>query len=143
MISAWLMRRLPWPTVRGVRGATTLACDTPEAMHRAVAELVDALRDRNALRDDEVVSALFTVTPDLVATFPAQAARLAGWGDVPLLCATEIGVPGALPRCLRILLHVQRHWTAAPVPVYLHGAAALRPDLAAVSDAPQGIRFRR
>lgn len=118
------------PTVRAVRGATTVREDDADAMRDAVSELLDAICRANTLDTADVVSALFTVTPDLVAIFPAEAARLGGWQDVPLLCATEIGVPGALPRCIRVLLHVTRWWSAPPRHVYLRDAARLRPDLA-------------
>jgi chorismate mutase len=129
------MRALVWralrlPTVRALRGATTVARDDAGAIQEAVSELLAAIRTHNRLEHDEVVSALFTVTPDLVAAFPAEAARLDGWQAIPLLCATEIAVPGALPRCVRVLLHVARPWSEPPRHVYLREAASLRPDLA-------------
>lgn len=117
------------PSVRAVRGATTVPADTPQDIALAVTELVDALRRGNNLDTGELVSAIFTVTPDLTSAFPAESARNAGWGDVPLLCSAEIAVPGSLPRCVRILLHVERRWVAAPAHVYLRDAASLRPDL--------------
>ncbi|MES1259482.1 MAG: chorismate mutase [Gemmatimonadota bacterium] len=124
-----ILRALRVPTVRAVRGATTVPSDDAVAMHDAVSELLLAITRANALAADEVISALFTVTPDLVSAFPAQAARLGGWDGVPLLCATEIAVPGSLERCVRILLHVTRAWSDPPRHVYLRNAAALRPDL--------------
>lgn len=126
-----LRRVLRIPRVRAVRGAITVPCDGRAEIARAVDELVAALRSENGIDPADIVSAIFTVTPDLASAFPAEAARAAGWVDVPLLCSTEIGVPGALPRCIRILLHVERHWTRPPRHVYLRGAAVLRPDLAA------------
>ena len=125
----WL-RAFRIPTVRAVRGAITVPCDDAHAIHDAVGELLRAICDANALATDDVVSAMFTVTPDLTAAFPAEAARACGWHNVPLLCATEIAVPGALPRCVRILLHVSRWWSAPPRHLYLRDAARLRPDLA-------------
>lgn len=96
-----------------------------EATKRLVAEVVE----RNGLRAEDIVSAVFTATPDLTAMFPALAAREAGWSEVPLLCTIEIDVPGALPRCIRVLVHAYRD-AATPVEhVYLGAAMALRPDL--------------
>jgi chorismate mutase len=129
-LSRWLARALPRPSVRAIRGATAVADDSPERIAGAVAELLAELRRANALDPAEVISAIFTVTPDLVSAFPAEAARTAGWQQVPLLCTTEIPVPDGLPRCLRVLLHVERHWNgSAPRHVYLHEASRLRPDL--------------
>lgn len=126
-----IARMLDIRSVRGIRGATSVDLDTPDGIAVAVAELVNALRHENELADDEVISAIFTVTPDLVSAFPAGAARAAGWTRVPLICTTEIPVPDGLPRCLRVLLHVERAWNGtSPRHVYLRGAASLRPDLA-------------
>ena len=84
--------------------------------------------------DEDLISAVFTVTADLTTAFPARAARELGWVDVPLLCAVEIPVPDALPRCVRVLLHVHSARPRAAIAhVYLRGAAALRPDLAGVA----------
>lgn len=125
-----LARALQVPTVRAIRGATSVPDDTAGAIADAVRELLASLRHDNGLRHDEVISAIFTVTPDLVSAFPAEAARTVGWEHVPLLCTTEIPVPGGLPRCLRVLLHVERHWNGTkPRHVYLREAARLRPDL--------------
>ena len=123
-------RALQVPSVRALRGATAVPEDTPEAIAEAVRELLTTLQGANALRHDEVISAIFTMTPDLVSAFPAEAARSAGWEHVPLLCTTEIAVPGGLPRCLRVLLHVERYWNGTGARhVYLREAAGLRPDL--------------
>ena len=117
--------------LRGLRGATTVERDEPPLLHDATRELLAELLARNALTTEQVVSALFTVTPDLRSDFPARAAREAGWGDVPLLCTTEIDVPDALPRCIRVLLHVETTAERSALRhVYLRGAAGLRPDLA-------------
>lgn len=129
-IRAMFARALQVPTVRAIRGATSVPDDTAGAIADAVRELLGSLRHENGLRYDEVISAIFTVTPDLVSAFPAEAARTAGWEQVPLLCTTEIAVPGGLPRCLRVMLHVERHWNGTrPRHVYLREAARLRPDL--------------
>jgi chorismate mutase len=85
---------------------------------------------RNKLAADDVISMLFTATPDLTSEFPAYAARKMGLTDVPLLCATEIAVPGAMPRVLRLMAHVETDLPRADIRhVYLRGAAALRTDL--------------
>jgi chorismate mutase len=137
----WRRRLVHWlgaPSVRAIRGATTVVRDDPDAMREAVRELLGALRAENQLARDEVVSAVFTVTPDLQCAFPAAMAREMGWGAVPLLCASEIAVAGGLPRCLRVLLHVERCWGAPGVRhVYLGAAAALRPDLLPDRSAPE------
>ncbi|HVA38488.1 MAG TPA: chorismate mutase [Candidatus Dormibacteraeota bacterium] len=115
---------------RGIRGAITVDRDDPADILAATTRLLEAITRENGLRPEEVCSAIFTVTPDLSSTFPAEAARRLGWEKVPLLCSTEIPVAGSLPRCVRVLLHwntdlaqhVIRH-------VYLDGAVALRPDI--------------
>ncbi len=127
----WMARVLGVPSVRAIRGAITVPTDDPLAIRVAVLELLDAMRRENALRDREVISAIFTATADLAAAFPAETARAAGWHEVPLLCTSEIAVPGSMPRCLRLLVHVERAWGGREVRhVYLRDAAALRPDLA-------------
>jgi chorismate mutase len=112
--------------VRAIRGAITVEANTPEAIAEATRELLDEIRRRNDLSLDDVVSVMFTMTPDLNADFPARAARLAGW-DVPLLDMIEVDVPGSLRCCLRVLIHVNR--TATVRAAYLRGARVLRPDL--------------
>src|SRR5512139_1292298 len=92
--------------VRGIRGAIDVVNDSPENVLSAVCELLEAILLANpALKPADLASVLFTVTDDLLSVFPAQAARQMGWGDVPLMCAREIPVPGGLPRCVRVLLH--------------------------------------
>src|SRR3712207_9469482 len=86
---------------------TTLFRSDREQVLEATRELVSAVLERNALDHDDVISILFTATPDIVSEFPALAARELGFGDVPLMCATEIGVPHALPRVLRLMAHVE------------------------------------
>ncbi len=116
-------------TCRGIRGATTVARNEPEAIWEATQELLQALVEANGLDPCDLASAIFTVTGDLDAAFPATAARRMGWHDVPLLDAREIAVPGSLPRCIRVLLHWNTDRTAAEiVHVYLHAAQVLRPE---------------
>ncbi|HEY5121026.1 MAG TPA: chorismate mutase [Acidimicrobiales bacterium] len=118
------------PMIRGLRGATTCASDTPEEINTATQELLKMLMERNNLMHDDVVSVVFTTSPDLTSAFPATAARGVGFGDIPLLCASEIDVPGSMPRCIRVLMHV---YTLRPRTeirhVYLRNAQSLRDDL--------------
>ena len=116
--------------VRAIRGAIQVDGDTREAILKGSAELVTAVLERNDLTADDIISIVFTATTDLTAEFPAYAARLLGLTDVPLLCASEIAVPGALPRTLRLLAHVDTPLARSELRhVYLRGAAALRTDL--------------
>jgi chorismate mutase len=117
--------------MRALRGATQLTADDPVEMTEAVVELVSAMLERNGLSTDDLISVIFTSTPDLRSTFPAAAARTLGIGDVPLLCAQELDVEGALPRVVRVLAHVSMDVTRQDVAhVYLRGAEVLRQDLA-------------
>ena len=117
--------------VRGVRGATTVTANTPEALFDATRELLTRLVEANGIAIEDIGSVLFSATADLNAAFPAAAARQLGWHDVPLLCFHEMDVPEALPLCLRVLIHWNTDRTAAEVRhQYLRGARALRPDLA-------------
>lgn len=118
--------------VAAVRGATTVSTDEPAALSEAARELLMALLATNGLEASDIVSAVFTATPDLHCRFPAEAAReLDGWRDIPLLCAQEMEIDGALQRCIRVLLHAQRAESDSGrmIPVYLRNARALRPDL--------------
>ncbi|KAA2262734.1 chorismate mutase [Solihabitans fulvus] len=116
--------------VRAIRGATQVDADEREQLLAATAELVGEVLARNDLTADELISVVLTATPDLVCEFPAYAARMAGLADVPLLSATEIAVPGAMPRVIRLLAHVETDLARAEVKhVYLRGAAGLRTDL--------------
>lgn len=117
--------------VRGVRGATSVPADTREGILEATRELLREVLRANTIEDfDDIVSILFTTTPDLTATFPAEAARELGMHLVPLLCASEIAVPGRLPRCVRLLMHLNTDKPAREVVhVYLRDAKALRPDI--------------
>ncbi len=124
--------------VRGIRGATTVSEDSADAILDATEELVRELVSANDLKPEDIASALFTVTPDLRAEFPAAAARRIGWTMVPLLNFTEIGVPGRLEKCIRVLLHVNTERSQNEmVHVYLREAVALRPDLVSRSTSPQ------
>ncbi len=116
--------------VRGIRGATSVTENTREAILEATAELLDAVVEANDIDREHVASAFFTTTPDLNAEFPAVAARAAGWTNVPLLCGHEMNVPGSLPRCLRLLMHVNTDRSLEEINhVYLREAVRLRPDL--------------
>ena len=116
--------------VRGLRGATTVDVDSTEQVTERSQELMLRLMERNELVEDDIVSALFTATADVTSIFPATAVREIGFGAVPLLCAAEIAVPGAMPLCIRVLLHVHTTRTKDEIHhVYLHGAQGLRDDL--------------
>ncbi len=118
-------------TVRAIRGAVQVEANEREAVLEATTELVTEVMTRNGLSTDDVISVIFTATRDLTAEFPALAARNIGFQDVPLLCACEIDVPGALPRVVRLLMHVETSRARAQVQhVYLRGARALRLDIA-------------
>jgi len=119
--------------IRGIRGATTVTADEPDLILQATRELLEEiLAENGGMRTEDIASALFTVTDDLISTFPAQGARQMGWGLVPMLCAREIPVTNSLPRVIRVLVH----WnTELPqneiIHVYLRDAVKLRPDLVA------------
>lgn len=115
--------------IRGVRGATRVERDEPSLVLAATRELLNEVLERNDVTANEVTSAFFTVTPDLVSEFPARAARELGWDDVAMLCGVEIPVPGAMGRVVRVLLHVELPTGAGARHVYLNGAEELRPDL--------------
>lgn len=117
--------------VRAIRGATQVDADDREQVLEATRELVTTVMDRNGLVHDDVISILFTATPDLRSEFPALAARELGFGDVPLMCATEIDVPHAMPRVLRLMAHVETEKPRSQIQhVYLRGAVGLRRDIA-------------
>jgi len=115
--------------LRGLRGATTAAANTSEAILEATEELLSALQQSNGFAPEDVESAIFTSSPDLTAEYPARAAQRVGWIDVPLLGTAEVAVPTGLRRCIRVLLHF---YTAKPQRalkhMYLRDAAKLRPD---------------
>jgi chorismate mutase len=117
--------------VRGIRGATTVEVDTPEEIRTATRELLIAVLKANHVEQfDELASVFLTTSPDLTSAFPAAAARELGMDLVPLLCATEIAVPGAMPRCIRVLLHINTDRSQQEIThVYLREAQKLRPDM--------------
>ena len=115
----------------GLRGAVTVEADEAQLIVEATERLLVSIMDRNDVAAEEVVSVIFTSTTDLTSEFPAAAARRIGLADVPLLCATEIPVPGAIGRCVRVLMHVYTKREREELRhVYLGGARALRTDLA-------------
>jgi chorismate mutase len=115
---------------RGIRGATTVEQNEREEILAATTELLQQLIRRNDLRAEDIASAIFTVTEDLDAEFPALAARSLGWTEVALICTREIPVPNSLGKCIRILLHVNTTRGAAEMQhVYIRGAVNLRPTL--------------
>jgi len=129
--------------LRGIRGATTVSANTREAILAATTELLTALIDANGITSDDVASAFFSTTPDLNAEFPAVAARQLGWTHVALMCGHEMNVPGSLPMCLRILMHINTAKSQDQLQfVYLRGAQALRQDLAE-TETSQGGPVRR
>ena len=114
---------------RGVRGATTVERDDRESILQATRELLGLMIRLNGIKTEDVASAIFTTTPDLISVFPATAARQLGWLDVPLMCAHEMSVPGSVVHCVRILLHWNTDKPQHEIQhVYLHEARALRPD---------------
>jgi chorismate mutase len=115
--------------IRGVRGATTVDRDEAIPICDATRELLQELLVRNQAAPDDIVSIIFTVTSDLRSEFPARAARDLGWDDIAMLCSVEMPVPGALERCIRVLMHVEVPRTHAVRHTYLRGAEILRPDL--------------
>lgn len=117
--------------LRGIRGATTVERNEAQAILEATRELLQIIVAENGLDTEDIASAIFTVTPDLNAEFPATAAReMLGWKYVPLLCATEINVPGRLKKCIRVLVHVNTERTQRELKhIYLKEAVQLRTDL--------------
>ncbi len=113
--------------MRGIRGATQVSENTKEAIEDAVIEMCREICFRNQLEASDIVWAIFTVTHDLDADFPARAARVSGWNAVPMICSQEIPVPGSMARVIRVLIHVDSEGPRNHV--YLRGAEALRPDL--------------
>ncbi len=121
---------------RGIRGATTAAENTREAILEATRELLQQMITANGIEACDVASTIFTTTPDLNAEFPALAAREMGWNDTALLCGHEMHVPGSLERCIRILIHWNTTCSASEiVHVYIRGAQNLRPEHAQLPTA--------
>lgn len=120
--------------VRAIRGATRLSEDSAAEMVEAVTELLTELLTGNDIDRDDLVSMLFTATPDVHSAFPASAARGMGLTDVPLICAQELDVAGAMPLVVRVLVHTNSDRSRAEVyHPYLRGTDALR----AAPGAPQ------
>lgn len=118
------------PALRGLRGATTVDADTEDEINERVQELVRQMLDRNRVDKDDLVSIIFTATDDIHSVFPATAARALGLGDVPLICARELDIVGATPRCIRVLMHLYTDTPRGDLHhVYLEGARNLRDDL--------------
>ena len=118
------------PAVRALRGATTVDADTPEQIEERVQALVAAMLERNGVDKDDLISIMFTATDDIHSTFPAAAARAAGLGDVPLICARELDIEGGTPHCIRVMMHISTERSRAELHhVYLEGARGLRDDL--------------
>ncbi len=115
--------------VRGVRGASTVAQNSKADIVQETKFLLSTMITENRILLEDIASIIFTLTPDLDAEFPAFAARDMGFSDVPLMCAAEISVPGALAHCIRILIHWNTDKSGSDIQhVYLKGATALRPD---------------
>jgi len=122
---------------RGIRGATTVEHNTREEILAATTEMLQILIQRNALQAEDIASAIFSVTDDLDAEFPALAARKLGWTEVALMCSREIPVPHSLRKCIRVLLHVNTTRSAAEIQhVYIHGAVTLRPTFSQNYELP-------
>ena len=116
--------------VRALRGATTLDHDDREHLLERTGELIEALFERNGLREDDLISIVFTATDDISSAFPAEAARIAGITHVPLLCARELEIDGGIARCVRILVHAYTERSVRELRhPYLHDARQLRTDL--------------
>jgi chorismate mutase len=118
------------PAVRALRGATTLDADTKEQMEQRVQTLLREMLERNAVHHDDIISIVFTATDDLHAMFPATPARALGLGDLPLLCARELNIEGATPRCVRVLMHLNTERLPHDLRhVYLENAQGLNDEL--------------
>lgn len=116
---------------RGIRGATTVERNGREEILAATTELLQLLVSRNELQIEDIASGIFSLTEDLDAEFPAVAARMLGWNEVPLMCTREVPVPGSLARCIRVLLHVNTTRSLSEIQhVYIRGAVTLRPTFA-------------
>ncbi|MFM7069286.1 MAG: chorismate mutase [Actinomycetes bacterium] len=116
--------------VRALRGATTLDVDSVEHMAERVQTLLGQMLERNEVSHDDLISIVFTATDDLRSGFPAAAARAMGLGDVPLLCARELDIVGGMPRCIRVMMHVESERPRSQMRhVYLEDARSLRDDL--------------
>ncbi|MEL0200403.1 MAG: chorismate mutase [Aquiluna sp.] len=117
--------------VRAIRGAIQLESDDREHLLKSTAELVTKVLQENSLYAADLISNWLTATPDVVSEFPALAARELGLGDVPLMCSVEMDVAGAMPRVIRLMMHVETKKQRSEIShIYLRGAQSLRTDLA-------------
>lgn len=116
--------------VRGIRGAIDVSANSSEEILEATKILLQEIMQKNSLKKEQIAAAIFSMTVDLDAAFPAKAARELGWKYVPLFCTNEVNVPGSLPRCIRVLMLINTQKSAQEIKhVYLKGAVALREDL--------------
>ncbi len=115
--------------VLAIRGATVVEHDSVADITERVAELVGEMMSRNKLASQDIISAIFTATDDIVSMFPATAARKSFMADVPLLCARELSVEGAIERCIRVMMHVETSLSRQELQhIYLHEAITLRDE---------------
>ena len=116
--------------VRALRGATTIDIDSAGEVRARTIDLLQQMLERNGVEHDDIISVLFTATDDIHSMFPASAARDIGFGDIPLICARELDITDATPRCIRVLLHLTTTRSRSELRhVYLEGASGLRDDL--------------
>ncbi|MCP1144280.1 chorismate mutase [Lysinibacillus endophyticus] len=117
--------------IRGVRGATTVEEDKPELIYNEITRLVLQIVEENNIQPEDIASVLISTTPDITSAFPAKAVRsIEGWQYVPTMCTHEMSVPGALPLCIRVLMHVNTQVHQKDIQhIYLNNAVSLRPDL--------------
>lgn len=119
---------------RGIRGATTVERNDREEILAATTELLQLLIERNELQTEDIASAIFTMTEDLNAEFPALAARAIGWTETALMCTREIPVPDSLGKCIRVLIHVNTERSASDIQhVYIRNAVNLRPSFSSTN----------
>ena len=119
-----------------IRGAVTIENVEKEELLEATAGMLETIVEKNGLSLDCIVAAHFTVTPDIQVAFPAEAARRIGWSEIALIDAVEIDVPGALAKCIRVMVLAEKDRTHKPVHAYLGKASILRPDLVSCSCRP-------
>jgi chorismate mutase len=117
---------------QAIRGATTVNENSCDAISQAVTELLEQIIRQNNLKQDNIISAIFTLTDDLNAEFPAKIARInLGWDDVSMICSKELSVPGSISMCIRVLIHINTDLDKKQIKhIYLRNAAILRPDIA-------------
>lgn len=118
-------------TVRGIRGATTVSLDNSEEVLKATEALVKEMAQSNGVQPSDIVSVILSTTQDIESAFPAKAVRsLEGWKYVPVMCTHEMNVPGGMPLCIRVLMHVNSETPQEGIQhIYQNEAVKLRPDL--------------